>query len=250
MHAGFLIRGNVSSDVVRDLIARVGPSLAEVVVKTPGGWRANGSAFAVSTDGLFATCQHVLANSGAWQIHFGGKHWPASLVTQRDSIDMALLKVETVTPALSLGSVREVHVGDEVLWGGYPAGSPLPSWHKGMVSYLGELPSGSRPTGIQLDGTVNSGNSGGPILNPHTSAVIGVVTSKLGGLDDRLSESLSRLRFVSQRTGMMMVVNGIQVSPEKVLIETIEELRRIVQLGVGFGISAEYLASLKDAVAH
>lgn len=239
---------------MRDLIARVGPSLAEVVVQTRTGWLGAGTAFAISANGVFATCAHVIAGAPRLALNFDGRYHDAAVLQSQDAIDVALLKIESESPALALAAVNEVHVGDQLLWSGFPLDSLLPTWHQGMASYIGPLPVNPQPLGVQLDGTVNRGNSGGPIINPDTSAVVGMVTSKMGGLSQHLQESFAKLAIVSGMGGgmaarMTMTVGGVTVDPNRVLMEAIHQIERGLQLGVGYGISAEYVANLKASVA-
>jgi len=231
---------------VRDAIARARASLAEVLVGSP--LSRSGTGFAVSTAGLIVTCDHVVADATNVVVNIGGSRYPATVVARNRAADVALLRAEAQFQVLPLGSIEQVQVGDEVLWGGFPLDSWLPSWHKGMVSFVGDVtPNGVR--GVQLDGTVNLGNSGGPVIDPNSGAAIGIVSSRMGNLSDRLADDLQKLRYVGGgpgrgSAGITMSVNGVIVDPTATLAEAIQHMARSMQLGVGYGVSSEYIAQL------
>jgi serine protease Do len=147
--------------------------------------RANnryGSGFIVSGDGYVVTNAHVVKNEPAvvTLIMADGKtEIPADVVgfgTQ--GLDLALLKINrrSKLPTLPLGRSRSIKVGDTV----YAIGTPLDednqnSFTSGMVSAIRSK--GSR---IQHNAPINSGNSGGPLLNVQ-GEVIGVNQSGMVG---------------------------------------------------------------------
>ncbi len=78
--------------------------------------------------------------------------------------------------------------------------------------------------------------------------MVGVVTSRLGALSDALATDLNKLHTVSgstsPRAGMEIRVGDVSVEPVLVLAEAIEHMARSMQLGVGYGFSAEYLEAM------
>lgn len=122
----------------------------------------------------------------------------ASVVSVDKHRDLALLKIEgSPAPALSLGRTNYVPEGTEVAFIGFPIGGALgysPVTHRGIVSSVTAvappMPSAQQlnPQAIhrlrqgsydiyQLDATAYPGNSGGPLLDIETGAVIGVINS-------------------------------------------------------------------------
>lgn len=111
--------------------------------------------------------------------------------------DLVLLRFEgSAAPALSMGDSASVQEGQAVAFMGFPIGGALgfsPVTHRGMVSSIAAaaLPTPSarqlnektiqslRLGGsfdiFQLDGTAYPGNSGGPLFDPDSGAVLGVV---------------------------------------------------------------------------
>ena len=70
---------------------------------------------------------------------------------------------------LSLGNSDEVKLRDDVYVIGYPNNPDYPIITSGTIS-------GSRTNYIQTDTPVNSGNSGGPLLNKNNK-VVGVTSA-------------------------------------------------------------------------
>jgi len=161
--------------------------------------QALGSGFVVSEDGYILTNAHVVSEQGMKRegvtVTFKGKgssttQVDAKVIGVDDSSDVALLKVDprevgdlTVLP---LGDSDAVKVGEQVVAIGNPLGYEF-SLTTGVVSALDrELvsPNGSIiPNGIQTDAAINSGNSGGPLINTR-GQVIGIneqIASQSGG---------------------------------------------------------------------
>lgn len=114
-----------------------------------------------------------------------GKQHDARLVGADDLTDIALLKVDDggPFPALRLGNSDDVIVGEWVIAMGNPFGlfeiNNKPIVTVGVVSSTGlnfpDVQGRSYRDMIQTDAAINSGNSGGPLLNANAE-VIGVNT--------------------------------------------------------------------------
>jgi S1-C subfamily serine protease len=137
-----------------------------------------GSAFCVSSH-MLLTNEHVIAGSAFVEVRRrDGRIHRGRVVSTMDRNDLALVKLEeaSCTP-LPLARSEEVVVGREVWAIGTPQGL---SWSvsKGIVSAVRDLKSARL---IQTDAAVNSGNSGGPLIDRETGKVIGVNTMMLRG---------------------------------------------------------------------
>jgi S1-C subfamily serine protease len=162
--------------------------------------QALGSGFVVSKDGQILTNAHVIADNGmqagSVEVVFkgqgqdGGTHVEATVVGVDETSDVALLKVDpTKAPALNplpLGDSSKVVVGEPVVAIGNPLGYDF-SVTSGIVSATNrqlQSPNGSVISdGIQTDAAINSGNSGGPLIDASGN-VIGVneqIASQSGG---------------------------------------------------------------------
>ena len=143
-----------------------------------------GSGVIIDRQGHVLTNFHVV--DGAQQIQvtlFDGNTYPAKLVGQDPTTDVAVLKIDA--PAQSLwpvvfGASTQLRVGQRVFAIGNPFGLER-TLTTGIISSLNRsLP--SRRNGrsiksiIQIDAAINPGNSGGPLLDAH-SRMIGMNTA-------------------------------------------------------------------------
>lgn len=164
-----------------------------------GQQQALGTGFVVSEDGHILTNAHVVSENGQTadtvSVTFktaddATKKVTATVVGADDTSDVALLKVDPKEVGelvvLPLGDSDKVEVGEPVVAIGNPLGYDF-SLTTGVVSALDrELrsPNGSIiANGIQTDAAINSGNSGGPLIDA-TGHVIGIneqIASQSGG---------------------------------------------------------------------
>ena len=145
---------------------------------------AAGSGFIVSADGYIVTNDHVIENATRITVMlYNGNIYPATVVGRYRAGDLAVLKIEAENLSfLTFGNSDEVMVGEQVAAIGNPLGELSNSMTVGHISGLDRdiTIGGITLTMIQTDASVNSGNSGGPLLNLR-GEVIGVVTARAGG---------------------------------------------------------------------
>jgi S1-C subfamily serine protease len=143
--------------------------------------QALGSGFVIDKTGHIVTNYHVIEGAGEIEVSFSNQDTlTAKLVGSDPSSDIAVLRVEAssrgLTP-LDFGDSDDVRVGDAVVAIGNPFGLER-SASAGIVSAVQERTI-TAPNGypidhvIQTDAAINSGNSGGPLLNDR-GEVIGV----------------------------------------------------------------------------
>ncbi len=142
-----------------------------------------GSGFIISPDGYILTNDHVAGNAKEITITLTNKEKrSAKLVGTDPATDIALLKIEgDHHPFLRLGNSSDVIIGEWVIAMGNPFGlfeiSDKPTVTVGVVSATGMNigAEGGRMYRdmIQTDAAINSGNSGGPLIN-SVGEVIGV----------------------------------------------------------------------------
>lgn len=147
---------------------------ASVSVQTQ---KSLGSGFFISNDGYILTNYHVIENEQHPTIRLSsGISLPVEVIRWDEDYDVALLKasINSVT-AIRITDDNAVTNGEDVFAIGSPKDISLAqTTSRGIVSSyrLGEKPM------IQTDVSVNSGNSGGALLNIDNE-VIGIVTSKI-----------------------------------------------------------------------
>ena len=142
-----------------------------------------GSGFLISPDGYILTNDHVAGNAKEITVTLtSGKQYKAALVGTDLITDIALLKIDGKDlPYVPLGNSEDVLVGEWVIALGNPFGlfdiNDKPTVTVGVVSNTGmklEAQDGRVYRDmIQTDAAINSGNSGGPLLNA-LGEVIGV----------------------------------------------------------------------------
>jgi S1-C subfamily serine protease len=176
---------------VGDIYRTAGPGVvqitSEVVAADPlfgeSRGRSLGSGFVWDTEGHIVTNYHVVEGAERVFVNFTqDDRLEAAIVGTDPSTDLALLEIDVRSKrALSpipLGDSRSVRVGDEVVAIGNPFGLDR-TVTRGIVSAVQrEIQSPNNFTideVIQTDAAINSGNSGGPLLNAE-GRVIGVNT--------------------------------------------------------------------------
>jgi len=144
-----------------------------------------GSGFILSADGYVLTNAHVIADADEMIVTLGDKReFKARVVGSDARTDVALIKIDaTGLPAVKLGKVDQLKVGEWVLAIGSPFGLDN-TVTSGIVSAKGRhLPDESYVPFIQTDAAVNPGNSGGPLFNLK-GEVVGInsqIYSRSGG---------------------------------------------------------------------
>jgi len=145
--------------------------------------RGVGSGFILSTDGYVMTNAHVVDGADEVYVNLTDKReFKAKVVGVDKRTDVAVLKIQaSKLPAVSIGDVSKLKVGEWVMAIGTPFGLDN-TVTAGIVSAK------ARDTGeeirfIQTDVAVNPGNSGGPLINMR-GEVVGInsqILSRSGG---------------------------------------------------------------------
>jgi S1-C subfamily serine protease len=145
--------------------------------------QALGSGFVIDKSGHIVTNFHVVQGAQSIEVSFSNRDSVRARVVGRDpSTDLAVLKVNVDARALTplrLGDSDGVLVGDSVVAIGNPLGLDR-SVTAGIVSALHRPLTAQNDFTIddviQTDASINSGNSGGPLLNAM-GRVVGVNTA-------------------------------------------------------------------------
>ncbi len=149
--------------------------------------------------------------------------------------------------SLRLSSQDKFAIGQSVALFGFQFDQPNLSMHTGILSSR-FVKAGVKY--LQLHVSVNQGNSGGPLIDPKTTEVIGVVTRKMTGLTrqfDKLLESFSEnIKALEQasKSGTITMFNYIdpidvfKVS-QRQLAKISLEIKRSANVGVGYAYELE-----------
>lgn len=149
-----------------------------VTIKTESGY---GSGFIISESGYVLTNYHVIADTGKYEAIFnGGLTLPVTLVAKNKKRDVALLKITGGGfKALAIDTTEAAQkTGTDVIAIGTPANIKLgQTVTKGIISGMRDI---DEQKLIQTDVSINSGNSGGALINKN-GEVIGIVVAKMKG---------------------------------------------------------------------
>lgn len=147
-------------------------------VPTPGpqpGQGGLGSGVIVHSDGYILTNHHVIGGADKVRVELKDRRvFDATIVGSDEPSDLAVLKIEaTELPVVSFGDSELVNVGDIVLALGNPMGVGQ-TVTMGIISAKGRatgLGDGSFEDFLQTDAPINSGNSGGALVNTRGELV-------------------------------------------------------------------------------
>jgi putative serine protease PepD len=141
---------------------------------------AQGTGFQVDRKGDIVTNYHVVAGADSVHVRLKDGHtYPGQVIGTNESKDVAVVRISAPTSELTplaFADSSKIQVGDSVVAIGDPYGLRNTAT-AGIVSALRRTivsPNNHKITGvIQTDAAINSGNSGGPLLNSQGN-VIGV----------------------------------------------------------------------------
>ena len=183
------------NNTITEVVEQVGPAVVTVVGEIPGqltffglsgDQKVSGSGFIISRDGYIVTNNHVVEDVGTVNVILGdGTELAAEIISKDIFADLAVLKVLGEVPGVAvLGDSDKLKPGETVIAIGSPLGDFRNSVTLGVISATGRM----LDTGqgyemenlIQTDAAINSGNSGGPLVN-IAGEVIGVNTLVIRG---------------------------------------------------------------------
>ena len=196
----------------QEIYDRVTPSAVTVLGRQTGSYGSVGTGVIFSSDGYILTNCHVIAGCRSCSVLITGSYgvdaeYDARVVGYDVEMDLAVLKVEGQDlPAAEFGISDDLRVGDPAYAIGNPLGIELRNtMTSGSISAINRDVDvdGVTMTLIQTDAALNSGNSGGPLINQY-GQVIGINTIKMmseydtiEGLGFAIPSSLA-LRWVNE----------------------------------------------------
>jgi regulator of sirC expression with transglutaminase-like and TPR domain len=168
---------NPADKSTQQIVAQVRDSIVVITQTGRDGKRAGlGTGFVISPDGLIATNLHVIGEARPISVEMadGTRHAVTSIHATERTNDLAIIRIDaTELPALELGDSDTIAQGQAVVAVGNPHGL--------SHSVVAGVVSGTRVIDhtpmLQLAIPVESGNSGGPVLDMH-GRVQGIMTLK------------------------------------------------------------------------
>ena len=184
------------------IVKSVLPEVVSIDAKGPGSTsnplfgsgvsEDQGTGMIITTNGEIITNNHVISGATTITVTLYGQTTalPATLVGADPSEDVALLKIDAPPSnlqAVTFGDSKQLEVGDAVIAIGNALGlsAGTPTVTSGIVSALGRTVQAGEDNGgagetlqnlIQTDAAINSGNSGGPLVD-SAGQVVGMSTA-------------------------------------------------------------------------
>jgi S1-C subfamily serine protease len=251
-----------------DLFDRVRSGVVHINFVQAGNRIASGSGFLVN--GHLVTNNHVFRGPANCDVYFrfsesdprrldDGVQMPYATFSQRlvsgsdeNNFDFAILNIPEVNAQarhqFRFADPARRRVGSSVAFLGYPLDHLNLVCHAGLISSI--YPSG--PTQIlQIDGSVNASNSGGPLIDAETGDVLGIVTRKATGLSRMFQELLQSFENniqVMQASQGMVGLAGVDpiaalIASQRQLQHVAREIERSANVGIGYAFSAEHIAT-------
>ena len=149
---------------------------------------STGTGVILTAEGFIVTNAHVVEGAHSISVLLtGGTKFDAVLVGADAVSDLAVLHIQgqDLTPA-TLGDSRDIQVGDTVVAIGDPLGVVFRgTMTNGIISAINRdvTTDGRTMTLIQTNAALNSGNSGGPLINSF-GQVIGITSMKISTFTD------------------------------------------------------------------
>lgn len=208
---------------IQEVYRRVNPAVVTVMAQMDPGYSV-GTGVLFTADGYILTNYHVVAGgSGCLVALDSGYQYEAMYVAGDMDSDLAVLKVEAEDlPAAPFGDSDQLVVGDPVYAIGNPLGVELRgTLTDGIVSAINRdvMVDGRSMTLIQTNAALNTGNSGGPLINQYGQVVgINVIKMTNTQYSDATVEGLG---FAIPTSFLKRIVNDLltfgEVRPEPLL---------------------------------
>lgn len=136
-----------------------------------------GTGFFINDKGWIVTNKHVITNDEdevfpkdeiQVKLISGDTYKVERILTSSDEIDLAFIKINYNSPFIPILDIEDAKIGEDVVAIGHPQGLAWTQTKGTITNFQKDY--------VQIDVAVNSGNSGGPLINSR-GQVVGVVTA-------------------------------------------------------------------------
>ena len=195
---------------LQEIYDKVIPSVVSISCRSAAG-SSSGTGVILSAQGYIVTNCHVLSGAEMITVRLtDDRDFTADLVGADEVSDLAVLRINAgdLTPA-EFGDSGVLRVGDSVAAIGDPLGEELRgTMTNGIVSAINrDVTTGGRTLNlIQTNAALNSGNSGGPLINCY-GQVIGINTMKISAFTD--TAGVEGLGFAIPSTTVKEIVDQL-----------------------------------------
>lgn len=159
--------------------------------------------------------------------------------------DFAILDLEdsdiNKLPSLEFCSAEySIPIGKQIVLLGYPFNQDSLAIHTGIVSSKYSI---NNVDYIQIDASVNKGNSGGPLIDKETGKVIGIVTRKGNGLTNLFDQVrqgvIQSIQYIENIKGVQAQIGGIDIIQatgitQRQILTIFNEIDRSANVGIGY----------------
>ncbi len=139
---------------------------------------SSGTGFFVSSNGHIVTNNHVIESCNEVKVHFRGRVVTSEVLYTDKGNDLAIIKTNLKPNQVFAVSNEDVTLLEDIIVAGYPLGKAISAsikTSKGSVTSLAGY--GDNYSNFQIDASLNSGNSGGPIMD-NKGNIVGVAVAK------------------------------------------------------------------------
>jgi hypothetical protein len=218
---------------------------------------SRGSGFYFLRPDIIITNYHVIANHHEHHtpivaVTEGGHKIKLSLTDSSPAkeFDFAILRSESAVPngrhVLPMKIPNSFSRGTEIIFSGFPHGIPHLLVQKAVIA--GQIDQQV----FYIEGSVNGGNSGGPIVDAADGSIIGIVTQRrfLGAQDlNRLQTAAKQIRAHCQQMagrGSVQIMGidfaGFSALMAEAMLLIQEVLEANANTGIGIGFSIQFVA--------
>ena len=211
-----IVREHGEMLTAQEIYQQVNPAVVTVMVQVKDKMGV-GTGVIFREDGYVITNEHVLAGASECMVTLAdGYSYPANYVASDVANDLGILKIDLGLypggmrfPAAEFGDSDGLVVGDKVYAIGNPLGFELRgTLTDGIVSAINRdvWVDNRNMTLIQTNAALNSGNSGGPLINCY-GQVIGINTLKIG--DTASTAGVEGIGFAIPSSTVQQIVNQL-----------------------------------------
>ena len=195
---------------------------------------SSGSGTIIGSGDLVLTCAHCIIPNTTTVARFSDQNSGqiGNVIFIDQQVDVAAIQFQNnLGQSAPLRTSSSVLVGHEVFAVGFPN-------NISQITALSGNVAGFEPSQnfnyIRIDASVNHGNSGGPLFN-SSGELVGVINAKHGSLSTFLQQ------VQNAQPGASMSIGGI--NPVQVIQQLIGEMKRNLNLGIGYAIPIDHIDS-------
>lgn len=263
---------NFTENSIADIANKVSPSVVSIISSSKStnlfgqstDSQAAGTGIIVTADGYILTNKHVINGASKVTVILddGTTYEDVKVVATDPLNDIAFLKIDDVSDlkAANLGDSKTINVGQQVIAIGNALGEYQNTVTAGIISGTGRSVTASDGTGsnvetlsdmIQTDAAINSGNSGGPLVNA-AGEVIGINTAVSASAENMgfaipissVKGMLEQLKATGKAERAYLGVYTVAITPELA-----EEYNLPVKYGAYLYSPSSYSAIVKGSPA-